>query len=96
VISMGSSQLRVAQPGVLDGRRILDLAEGVLMGLRRYSSADAFEELVGVAGRHGLSVSVVAAALVSLAVGDTDTAELNPAAALAADLEWSRLLNPNG
>jgi hypothetical protein len=83
-------------PGVLDGRRMLDLAEGVLMGLRRYSSSDAFEELVCVASRHGLSVSSVAAAVVSLAAGDTDAAELNPAAALAADLEWSQLLNPNG
>ena len=88
--------MRVAQPGVLDGRRILDLAEGVLMGLRRYSSSDAFEDLVRVASRHGLSVSVVAAALVALAAGDTDAAERNPAAALAADLEWSGLLNPNG
>jgi glycerol uptake facilitator-like aquaporin len=93
---MGSSQLRVAQPGVHDGRRILDLAEGVLMGLRRYSSSDAFEELVGVASRHGLSVSVVAAALVSLAAGETDAAELNPAAALALDLQWSQLLSRNG
>jgi hypothetical protein len=83
-------------PGVLDGRRMLDLAEGVLMGLRRYSSSAAFEELVCVAGRYGLSVSVVAAALVGLAGGDTDAAELNSAAALAVDLEWSQLLNLNG
>lgn len=94
MIPIGSSQMRVVQPGVHDGRRILDLAEGVLVGLRRYSAGEAFEELVSVASRCGLSVSAVAAALVALAAGDTDAAELNSAAALAVDLEWSQLLNP--
>jgi hypothetical protein len=96
MISIYSSQMRVAQPGVHDGRRILDLAEGVLIGLRRYPAGEAFEELISVASRHGLSVSVVAAALVALAAGDTDAAELNPAAALAVELEWSQLLSLKG
>jgi hypothetical protein len=96
MIPIGQSQMRVAQSGAHDGRRILDLAEGVLIGRRRYPPGEAFQELVSVASRHGLSVSVVAAALVAFAASDTDAAELNPAAALAAELEWSQLLSPNG
>ena len=63
-------------------RRGLDLAEGILIGWRRYRPAAAFEELVDVAVRHGLSVSA----------GDIDTTESTTAATLAAQLQWGDLL----
>lgn len=73
-------------------RRGLDLAEGILIGWRRYRPASAFEELVDVASRHGLSVSAVASALVVLAAGDITTTQSATAATLAARLHWSDLL----
>ncbi|BBZ26303.1 hypothetical protein MMAD_05980 [Mycolicibacterium madagascariense] len=70
-------------------RRGLDLAEGILIGWRRYPPTAAFEELVDVASRHALSVSAVALALVSLAIGDADVAAPSAAATLAAQRQWS-------
>ena len=72
-----------------DSRRGLDLAEGILIGWRRYPPTAAFEELVYVASQHALSVSSVASALVTLATGDAEAAEPMTAAALAARLQWS-------
>jgi hypothetical protein len=76
----------------LEGRRVLDLAEGILIGLRRYSIAAAFEELVAVAHRHDLTMSAAASALVALATGDTAAAESRPGEAAVAELEWGSLL----
>ncbi len=73
-------------------RRGLDLAEGILIGWRRYRPEAAFEELVDVALRHGLSVSAVASALVGVATGAIDAVESTSAATLAAQLQWSDLL----
>jgi hypothetical protein len=92
VSPLDSVQMRVARSRPLEGRRTLDLAEGVLIGFRRYSTEAAFEELVSVAGRHGLSVSVVASALVALATGATVGTETPSAADVAVELEWSHLL----
>ena len=77
---------------LVGSRRGLDLAEGILIGWRRYRPASAFEELVDVASRHGLSVSALASALVVLATGDIDTAQSATPATLAARLHWNDLL----
>lgn len=74
------------------GRRMLDLAEGVLIGLRGYSAEDAFAELVAVAQRHDASVSAIASALLDLASGSTDAAQSQPAPRKAAQLEWGHLV----
>lgn len=92
MIRNGTTQTRLGRDRTLEGRRVLDLAEGVLIGLRRCQTEAAFDELITVAHRHGLSVSAAASALVALATGDGDVAESNPAAALAAQREWSGLL----
>ena len=73
-------------------RRGLDLAEGILIGWRRYQPTAAFEELVDVALQHGLSVSAVASALVGLATGDIGTTAPTTTAGLAAQRQWSDLL----
>ncbi len=71
--------------------RALDTAEGVLIGIRRIPAADAFDELVGAARRHGVSVFALAEALVALAGG----AESPDAAAVdAARTEWGALFRP--
>jgi MFS superfamily sulfate permease-like transporter len=92
VSPLDSVQIRAARPRPHEGRRTLDLAEGILIGLHRYPTQAAFEELVSVAGRHGLSVSVVASALVALATGETGRTETPSAADIAVELEWSHLL----
>jgi hypothetical protein len=92
VSPLDSVQIRVARPRPHEGRRTLDLAEGVLIGFRRYPTQSAFEELVSVAGRYGLSVSAVASALVALATGERDRTEPPSSADLAIELEWSHLL----
>jgi hypothetical protein len=84
--------MRVAPPRPQEGRRTLDLAEGILIGLRRYSTEAAFKELVSVAGRHGLSVSVVASALVAVATGEAVRQATPSAAEIAVELKWNELL----
>jgi hypothetical protein len=71
--------------------RALDTAEGVLIGIRRIAAADAFDELVSAARRHGVSVFTLAEALVALASGNEAP---QPAAARAARTEWGALLRP--
>jgi hypothetical protein len=75
-----------------EGRRGLDLAEGILIGLRRYSAEAAFDELVTVAHRHDITTSAVASALVNLATGDADATDSPPPEVAIARLEWGGLL----
>jgi hypothetical protein len=78
---------------MLQGRRLLDLAEGILIALRRYPADAAFDELVTVARRHDLSVSATAEALVQLATEDDMAGHAHPEAMSAARLEWGDLLS---
>jgi AmiR/NasT family two-component response regulator len=48
----------------LQAQRELDMAQGILMGLRRRGRAAAYRELLGAAKRHRLGVNDIAAALV--------------------------------
>ncbi len=75
-----------------EGRRVLDLAEGILIGLRRYSPEAAFGELLAVAHRNDITVSAAAATLVGgLATGFTDAADFHPS---IAQQEWGGSLLP--
>ena len=74
------------------GRRILDKAEGILIGLRRCSTADAFDELLGAAQRHGIPVFTMAWALVDLANGEDKPRQSVHMARSAARHEWGLLL----
>jgi ANTAR domain len=73
-----------------DGARMLDRAEGVLVGRRRCTIEAAFDEIVAVSQRHNVPALSVAQALVELAEGkqpgDSD-------AAAVARTEWSELFN---
>ena len=83
---------RVADPWADDhsGTRSLDLALGILVGLRRCAAADAFAELVQVSTNRGLSPFALGRALVAAA--SHGHAVDSDAAAAVAD-EWGGLLD---
>lgn len=83
--------LGTPQNRVLEGRRILDLAEGVLIGLRRISAEAAFCELVAVAHRHDITVSAAAAALVEVATMPAEAHESRSFEAAIAERVWGDL-----
>ena len=77
----------------LQGRRVLDTAEGVLVGLRCCDTRAAFRELVHAAQTHDIPVFSMAAALVELATGSDDSTDNSARAHAAALDEWGRLLD---
>ena len=89
----GSGRVVLKWGRVPEGRRVLDLAEGILIGLRRYSPEAAFGELLAVAHRNDITVSAAAATLVGLATGFTDAADFDAA---IAEQEWGSLLSTTG
>jgi hypothetical protein len=78
----------------LQDRRSLDLAEGILIALRRCNVEAAFHELLGAAQKHCVPVSTIASALVDLASGSRHDSFSHPtsAARFAAAAEWGELL----
>jgi hypothetical protein len=70
--------------------RILNTARGILIGLRRCRSDDAFDELHGAAQRHKVPVFAMAWALVHLAGGGETTTSFSDAQS-AARHEWGQL-----
>lgn len=78
---------------MLQPRRSLDLAQGILIGLRRCTTEAAFDELVTVAHKHGVSVSAIAAALVGLAARNVDGTESDRDALAVAHLAWGDLVD---
>jgi hypothetical protein len=90
---MGSS--RVADPWADEhsGTRSLDLALGILVGLRRCSAGDAFAELVQVSSNRGQSPFALGRALVAAASGGS---VVDSEAAVAVTDEWGSLLDAHG
>ena len=72
--------------------RILDTAQGILIGLRRCRSEAAFQELLFAAQRNRVPVFAIAWALVHLACGGDKSPETFNAAQSAARHEWGQLL----
>ena len=72
--------------------RPLDMAKGILIGLRRCEPDAAFVELVAVARRYQIPLFSMADALIAVATGDTETHSDKAAAQLAARREWYYLL----
>jgi hypothetical protein len=50
-------------------RKVIDLATGILVGLRCYSPREAFDELVRVMNQTGVGIGSLASGLVALAGG---------------------------
>ncbi|MCV7421421.1 ANTAR domain-containing protein [Mycobacterium yunnanensis] len=83
---------RIADPWTDEhsGTRTLDLALGVLVGLRRCGAGVAFAELVQVSTDRGLSPFALGRALVAAA---SRTSVADTAAATAVTEEWGGLLD---
>ncbi|AKK30706.1 hypothetical protein AB431_20005 [Mycobacterium sp. EPa45] len=73
---------------VSTSRREIDLATGILVGLRGCTERDAFAELVAVVQRTGVSLGGIARALVAIA-GPSDASVPHQAEAFDA---WADLL----
>jgi DNA-binding CsgD family transcriptional regulator len=81
----------------LQARRDIDIAAGILMGLRRCDACTAHEELLGAARRHRLAVMPIASALVDLTcVHGEPLGETFGPAHSAAHREWGDLLGRHG
>ena len=52
-------------------RRVIDVATGILVGLRGCSEREAFDELVGVVHQTGIGIGSLASGLVALAAGSS-------------------------
>jgi transposase len=52
-------------------RRVIDVATGILVGLRGYTQHEAFDELVRVVNQTGVGIGSIAAGLVALATGES-------------------------
>ena len=79
----------------MEGRRILDTAVGILIGLHRCSADAAFHELLGAAQRHGFPAFPMAWALIHLAGGGAESAQTSSAAQSAARHEWGQFFAPS-
>ena len=80
--------------GSLQARRELDIANGILVALRRCGPDAAYRELLGAAKRHGVGVMSIASAVVDLATGDNQSpAESEGPAHAAACHEWAGLFD---
>jgi hypothetical protein len=75
----------------LQARRELDMANGILVALRRCGPDAAFRELLSAAKRHGVGVMPMACAVVDLASGHSPENAAGPAH-LAASHEWAGLV----
>ena len=71
-------------------RRVIDVAIGILIGLRGCSDIEAFDELVRVVHQTGVGIGRLAAGLVALASGSS-SAEHAEASAV-----WGELLRRDG
>jgi hypothetical protein len=76
------------------GRRDLDLAEGILIGLRRCGPNAAYRELLGAAKRQSVGLMAISSALVELASNqDPSPSHLEGPAHSAAYCEWRDLFD---
>jgi hypothetical protein len=57
--------------GDQSSRRVIDVAIGILIGLRGYSDREAFDELVQVVHQTGVGIGSIASGLVGLASGSS-------------------------
>ncbi|KMO83956.1 MAG: ANTAR domain-containing protein [Mycolicibacterium rufum] len=69
-------------------RQVIDIAVGILIGLRGCSRREAFDELVRVVHQTGVGLGSLAAGLVAVATGSSSA---DHAEAFAA---WGELLGP--
>ena len=71
-------------------RRVIDVATGILIGLRGCSDIEAFDELVSAVRQTGVGIGRLAAGLVALASGSSSAEHAE------ADAVWGELLRRDG
>lgn len=69
-------------------RKVIDVATGILVGLRCYSPREAFDELVSVMNQTGVGIGSLAVGLVALAAGGSSAGHAEAFAA------WGELTGP--
>lgn len=67
------SMIHMSYHTVDTSRRVIDLATGILVGLRGCSEREAFTELVAVVQRTGIGLGSIARALVAIAGSPGDS-----------------------
>ena len=72
-----------------NSRRVIDVAVGILVGLKGCSVHEAFDELVSVVKQSGIGIGTIAAGLVTLAAGSSSSVEADVFAA------WGDLVGRN-
>jgi ANTAR domain len=80
--------------GSFQARRELDMANGILVALRRYGPDAAYRELLDAARHHGVGLMAIASAVVDLASGYSAAESAGPAHS-AASREWAGLFDEN-
>jgi hypothetical protein len=73
-------------------RREIDMAIGVLIGLRHCSERQAFNEIAAAVGETGIGLGSICRALVELASGATGSADYSPQVIAV----WGALVNGKG
>lgn len=71
-------------------RRVIDVAVGILVGLRGCSQRDAFDELVRVVNQSGVGIGSIAGGLVALASGSSSAGHAE------AFTTWGELIGGGG
>ena len=69
-------------------RQVIDIAVGILIGLRGYSRREAFDELVRVVHQTGVGLGSLAAGLMAVASGSSSAEHAEAFAA------WGELIGP--
>nr|WP_090345535.1 ANTAR domain-containing protein [Mycolicibacterium malmesburyense] len=62
------------RPEADTSRRVIDVATGILVGLRGYTQREAFDEIVRVVNQTGVGIGSIATGLVALATGQSSAA----------------------
>lgn len=75
----------------IEGRRVIDLAQGILIGQRRCTPHTAFAELLAVSRRHDITLTAAAEALVDLAIDVDSISRPTSMEAVIAEYEWGGL-----
>jgi ANTAR domain len=73
-------------------RRVIDVAIGILVGLRGYSDHEAFDELVRVVHQTGVGIGRLATGLVALASGSSSAEHAEAFTAWGGLLQRARLV----
>jgi hypothetical protein len=91
-MARSSTMASMSYRGDESSRRVIDVAVGILVGLRGYSDREAFEEIVRVVNQTGIGIGSLAAGLVALASGSSSAGHAEAFTAWGELLRRGRLI----